>query len=230
MGNVHSTNQTAVWSWWKPVFNTEKMRYLISGYNTKSYLYRITSFLPYDFFMPFHLFILNFQQILFLKVKSTQLTQLFLAMLDRFIKLFHELFIEPRNNLGIPMIFEDNDSFSHFCCATANPGSSKSLTGLSREDRNEPLCFALCSRAENIVKISKAYYNEDKIFCCRGFLILLLFPLSLLPDISLGFFVFFGLKIKPQVPQQTKGPQSRGRNSREEIAADCAGKILHPTY
>lgn len=93
--------------------------------------------------MAFHLFILNLRQILFLKVKNTQFTQLFLAILDRFIELFHELFIAPRNSLGIHMIFEDNDSFSHFCCATANPGSSKSLTGLSRESRNEPVCFPL---------------------------------------------------------------------------------------
>lgn len=95
--------------------------------------------LPQDFSMAFHLFILNLRQILFLKVKSTQFTQLFLAMLDRFIELFYELFIAPRSSLGIPMIVEDNDSFSHFCCATANPGSSKSLTGLSRETRNEPV-------------------------------------------------------------------------------------------
>lgn len=115
------------------------MGYSISGYNTKPYLYRLTSLLPYDFLMAFHLFILNLKQILFLKGKSTQFTQLFLAMLDRFIELFHELFITPKNNLGIPMIFEDNDSLSHFCCATANPGSSKSLIGLSREARNEPV-------------------------------------------------------------------------------------------
>lgn len=115
------------------------MGYSISGYNTKPYLYRLTSLLPYDFLMAFHLFILNLKQILFLKGKSTQFTQLFLAMPDRFIELFHELFIAPKNNLGILMMFEDNDSFSHFCCAIANPGSSKSLIGLSRDARNEPV-------------------------------------------------------------------------------------------
>lgn len=163
----------------------------ISEYDTKPYLYRKTSLLPYDFLMAFHLFILNLKQILFLKVKSTQFTQLFLVMLDRFIELFRELFIAPRNNLGIPMIFEDNDSFSHFCCGTANPGSSKSLTALSREARNKPVCFPLCSSAGNIMKISKAYYNEDKISCCGGFLILLWFTVSLLPDKSFYFCVFW---------------------------------------
>lgn len=190
MGNVHSTNQTAVWSWWKPVFNMEKMRYLSSVYNTKSHLYRITSFLPYDFLMPFHLFILNFQQILVLKFKSSVYSAIF-SHAGQIHWIIHELFIEPRNNLGIPMIFEDNDSFSHFCCGTANPGSSKSLTGLSWEDRNEPLCFALCSRAENIVKISKAYYNDDKIFCCRGFLILLRFTVIPLSWHKFGVFCVF---------------------------------------
>lgn len=147
----------------------EKMEYFILGHNTKPYLYRIMSLLPYDFLMAFHFFILKLKQILFLKVKSTQFTQLFLSVLDRFIELCHELFIAPRNNLGIPMIFEDNDSFSHFCCATANPGSRKSLTGLSRGARNEPACSPLCSRAGNIVKISKAYYNETKYPVAGGF-------------------------------------------------------------
>lgn len=130
----------------------KEVGYFISGYNSKLYLYRIGSLHPYDFLMAFHLFILNLKRILFLKVKSTQFTQLFLAMLDRFIELFHELFIAPRNNLGIPMIFGDNDSFSHFCCATANPGSSKSLTGLSGEARIEPVCSPLCSGPGNIVR------------------------------------------------------------------------------
>jgi len=70
------------------------------------------------------------------------------------------------------MIFEDNDSLSHFCCATASIGSSKSLTGLSREARNAPVCFPLdsylCSGAGNMGKISKAYCSADRTSCCMG--------------------------------------------------------------
>lgn len=163
------------------------------GYNTKCIFTDGHLCFHRIFLMAFHLFILNLRQILFLKVKSTQFTQLFLAMLDRSTELFHELFIAPRNSLGIP-IFEGNDSFSHFCHATANPGSSKSLIGLSREARNEHVCFPLdnylCSSAGNIVKISKAYYSEDRISCCRGVLILVLFIVSLLYDISFCICVF----------------------------------------
>lgn len=108
----------------------------------QTYLCRLTSLLPQDFSMAFLLCILSLRQILFLKVKSTQFTQLFLSMLDRFIELFYELFIAPKLRAGIPVIFEDNDSSSHFCCATANPNSSKSLTGLSREARNKPVFFS----------------------------------------------------------------------------------------
>lgn len=65
-------------------------------------------------FNGFSVIYFKFETDIFLKVKTTQFTQLFLAMLDRFIELICELFIAPRDNLGIPMLFEDNDSFSHF--------------------------------------------------------------------------------------------------------------------
>lgn len=160
--------------------------------------------------MAFHL--LKFQtDFCFFKVKSTQFTQLFLAVLDRFIELFHELFIAPRNSTGIPMIFEDNDSFSRFRCATAHSGSGKSLTGLLREARNEPVCFPLdkylCLSAGNTVKTSKVCYSEEKIPCCRvvvGGLLCLILTFSKLT--------------KPYLPKQTK---RSSEHRKEQQGANC---------
>lgn len=190
MGNVHSTNQTAVWSRWKPVFNMEKMRYLISVYNTKSHLYRITSFLPYDFFMPFHLFILNFQQILFLKFKSSVYSAIF-SHAGQIHWIISWIIHRAKKQLGHSYDIWRQWQLLTFLLWHCKSRLQQESQGLSREDRNEPLCFALCSRAENIVKISKAYYNDDKIFCCRGFLILLRFTVIPLSWHKFGVFCVF---------------------------------------
>lgn len=145
----------------------------------QTYLYRLTSLLLQDFAMVLHLFILKLRQILFLKVRSIQFTQLFLATLDRFIELCHELFMALRNSLGIRIIFENNDSFSHFCCATTNPGASESLAGLSRGQKwaflFSSMDQSLYSKARNVMKTTEAYYSEDGIFLHN--FILLLAPL-----------------------------------------------------
>lgn len=47
------------------------------------------------FFNGFSVIYFKFETDIFLKVKNTQFTQLFLAMLDSFIELFCELFIAP---------------------------------------------------------------------------------------------------------------------------------------
>lgn len=166
------------------------MGYSISGYNTKPYLYRLTSLLPYDFLMAFHLFILNLKEILFLKGKSTQFTQLFLAMLDRFIELFHELFITPKKQLGHSYdIWRQWQLLTFLLCSCKSRLQQESHRFV--KGGQKWACFPLCSSAGNVVKMSKAYYNGDKISCCRGFFILLWFIVSLLPDISFYFCIFW---------------------------------------